>query len=264
MAIGGWRGATGVASGVGRGILGGDGCQEPVADARSCIDVKRSVLLLVLMASVMLVATACGENGLLDGVGGRTQEAVIGTTTTTAFVLVDDVEVAPQGTVAANSVLWLNDGLEGEVDGSQTEVIARVFNRGQGNRFVQSSRAEMALVLPGIEFPRVVPRGVIWITSQLVYDTASGTIDTGTSAAFGLWEVEPYSVDEGRIGVLRVGIAPEERLAEIRAEVVADGLSLTWDDLDYRYELFCRESLAEDLCWKMAESSTPLVVINRS
>jgi hypothetical protein len=256
--------ALGVARGVSRGILVGDGCQEPVADARSCIDVKRSVLLLVLMASVMLVAAACGEDGLLDGVGDRTQGAVIGTTTTTAFVLVDDVEEAPQGTVAATSVLWLNDGLEGEVEGSQSEVIARVFNRGKGNRFVQSSRAEMALVLPGIEFPRVVPRGVRWVTSQLVYDTASGTIDAGTSAAFGLWEVEPYTVDEGRAGVLRVGAAPEEQLLEIRAEVVVDGLSLTWDDANYRYELFCRESLPEDLCWKMAESSAPLIVISRS
>ncbi len=222
---------------------------------------KRSMLVLMVAA---LLAAACGENGLLDGVGVRTQDAVVGTTTTTVFVLVDEVDVAPQGTVAANSVLWLNDGLEGEVTGSQTEVISRVFNRGKGNRFVQSSRIEMELVLPGIEFPRVVPRGVTWITSQLVYDVASGTIDTGTSAAFGLWEVEPYTIDEGRVGVLRVGIAPEEKLAEIRAEVVVDGLSLTWDDLDYRYELFCRESLPEDLCWKMAESSTPLIVINRS
>jgi hypothetical protein len=229
---------------------------------RSCIYVKRSMLLLI--AAAMLAAAACGENGLLDGVGGRTQEAVVGTTTTTVLVVVDEEEVAPQGTVAANSVLWLNDGLEGEVAGSQTEVVARVFNRGAGNRFVQSSRAEMALALPGIEFPRVVPRGVTWISSQLVYDTASGTIDTGTSAAFGLWEVEPYTVDEGRVGVLRIGAAPEEKLEEIRAEVVVDGLSLTWDDLVYRYELFCRESLPEDLCWKMAESSTALIVINRS
>ena len=223
---------------------------------------KRSMLLLV--AAAMLAAGACGEDGLLDGIGARTQDAVEGTTTTTVFVLVDEGETAPRGTVSANSVLWLNDNIEGEVEATPSEVIARVFNRGKGNRFVQSSRAEMALVLPGLEFPRVVPSGVTWVSSQLVYDVASGTIDTGTSAAFGLWEVEPYTVDEGRVGVLRVGTVPEERLPEIRAEVVVDGLSLTWDDAEYRYELFCRESLPEDLCWKMAESSTPLAVISRS
>lgn len=223
-------------------------------------NVKRSVLLIV----AVLLASACGDNGLFDGVGNRTQEAVVGTSTTTTAVLVEDGIVASQGTVGSNSVLWLNDGIEGEVTGSQTEVISRVFNRGRPNRFIQASRVEIALALSSIEFPRVVPRDVRWITSQLVYDTASGTIDTGTSAAFGLWEVEPYTVDEGRVGVLRVGAAPPQLLDEIRAESVVEGLSLTWDHLGYRYELFCRESLPEDLCWEMATSSTSLVVINRS
>lgn len=206
-------------------------------------DVKRSLLLLV----AVLAVSACGENGLLDGVGARTQEAVLGTSTTTTVVLVEEGGPASQGTVGSNSVLWLNDRIEGEVSGSPTEVIARVFNRGNGNRFVQASRVEIALALSSIEFPLVVPREVRWVTSQLVYDVASGTIDTGTSAAFGLWEVEPYTVDEGRVGVLRVGAAPPQILDEIRVEVVADGLSLTWDHLGYRYELFCRESLPQSL-----------------
>ena len=85
------------------------------------------------------------------------------------------------------------------------------------------------------------------------------TLDAGTSAAFGLWEAEPYTSEEDRVGVLRVG---EERgdvsLGEMQTEVVTSGLSLIWTDGRYRYELFCRASLGEEPCRDMAASAAPL------
>jgi hypothetical protein len=70
---------------------------------------------------------------------------------------------------------------------------------------------------------------------------------------------------EGQLAVFRIGAAAPESAEEpdepIRAEVVEQGLSLTWREGAYRYELFCRASLDEDACWQMAESAAPLSIL---
>ena len=73
---------------------------------------------------------------------------------------------------------------------------------------MQAGRFEIAAALPGVEFPRLVPEKVTHISSQLVFDPLTGTLDVGTSAAFGLWTAEPYTVPriEGQLVVLRVGL----------------------------------------------------------
>ena len=129
---------------------------------------------------------------------------------------------------------------------------------GEG-RFIQASRLEIASALPEIRFPGLIPDDVGWITSQLVFDvSAHASLDGGTSAAFGLWAVEPYTVSEGRVAVLRIGRATDDQQAEpfeIVADVVDEGLSLNWVTGIYRYELFCRTILPEDVCWQMAETN---------
>ena len=218
---------------------------------------KRFVFLI---AAVALLAAACGDQGLLDGVGDRVQEAVVGTTTTT--LAPDD---APPGgatprTVSAAGMVWYNDDIADQAIGLPAYTISQVWDRGhEVGRFIQSSRAEIAIALPGIQFPEHVPAEVSSVTSQLVYLEDVATLDAGTSAAFGLWELEPYSTDEGRVGVLRVG---EDRgdveLGDTLEEVVTSGLSLIWTDGRYRYELFCRASLPEEECRDMAHGATPL------
>jgi len=216
----------------------------------------------LLLATTILLA-ACGDAGLLDGLGDRSREIVYSDTTTTTTIVVDDGESAPQGAVRAADVSWYNDQLgEAAPVPIPSVVIADVWGRGDRvNRYIQASRAEIATALPTVEFPSLVPDEVGWVTSQLVFDTASATLDAGTSAAFGLWKVEPYSFEEGDVAVLRVGEASgpdRESAGEIHYEIVPDGLSLSWVRGSYRYELFCRTSLAEEMCQQMAETAMPL------
>ena len=222
-----------------------------------CIHVKPLFPIMIVLA---VAAAACGEEGVLDGLGDRTQRAVVGTTTTTAVPADRSPNPGGAGTTAAATVEWYNDGIEDQAVGLPAYTIREVWERGRDSgRFVQSSRAEIAVALPGIRFPAAVPAEVAWVTSQLVYLEDAATLDSGTSAAFGLWELEPYSTEEGRVGVLRVGgdrgdIGP----GEVRSEVVTAGLSLIWSDGNFRYELFCRAALPEESCRDMVRVMVPL------
>jgi len=221
--------------------------------------VKRAGWLLL----TTILLSGCGESGLLDGLGDRSREIVYGDTTTTTTIVVDDGETAPQGAVLAVDVDWYNDGVgEATVVPIPAVVIADVWDRNDGvNRFIQASRAEIAAALPGVEFPSLIPDEVGWVTSQLVFDTASATLDAGTSAAFGLWKSEPYTAEDGDAAVFRVGaasISEQQQAGDIRFEVVPDGLSLIWVRGTYRYELFCRGSVGEAMCEQMAQSAAPL------
>ncbi len=221
-------------------------------------DVRR----LVAVAVVALVAASCGESGLLDGVGDRTREFVQGETTTT--IPIPSIAVGQEGeaVVSAVDVLWFNDQKSPQFSGTPDQVIGDVWNgRTENSRFVQSSRAEIAAALPELMFPSVVPEQVRWVTSQLVYKEALGTLDPDTSTAFGLWSTDPYQSDTGRVAVLRVGRAATDTplvRSEILPTVVPDGLSLGWTEDTMRYELFCRSEISEELCFEVASSSEPL------
>ena len=209
--------------------------------------------------SIVLLAASCGEAGPLDGLGSRSQEAVIVPVETTTTIVLDAGSGDEKTAVAASDVTWYNDVIQRQFEGEPALVINRVWQRKEDdNRFIQASRLEISSALPGIRFPGLIPNDVGWITSQLVYDVSSATLDRDTSAAFGLWAVEPYTVTDGRVAVLRVGEAPEAQAAsafEIIPDVVDDGLSLSWVTGSYRYELFCRVTLGEDLCWQVAETN---------
>lgn len=211
------------------------------------------------LLAVVLLVSSCGEAGLLDGLGSRSQEAVIVPIETTTTIVIDTEDGDQEPAVAATDVAWYNDFIQRQFEGEPSLVVNRVWQRKDGdNRFIQASRLEIASALPNIRFPGLIPNEVGWITSQLVYDVSSATLDRDTSAAFGLWAVEPYTVTDGRVAVLRVGRAPEDQATsafEIIPDIVNDGLSLSWVTGAYRYELFCRISLGEDLCWQMAETN---------
>jgi hypothetical protein len=209
-----------------------------------------------------LLAVSCGASGPFEHVGeasGRWVTAVTLPTTSAPEVI---VEIGDEGLVGATDVLWANDGIgTPALGGDPTATIADVWSRRAGSRFVQAHRAEIATALPTIRFPQAVPEDVRWVTSQLVYDPASGLLDADTSAAFGLWAVEPYTSESGRIAVLRVGASPEGAAAERSAIVpfvVPDGLSLGWTESGLRYELFCRAPISETVCTTIAESFIPL------
>lgn len=215
---------------------------------------------VVFVVAAAMVVAACGDQGLLDGLGERAQKAVVGTTTTT-----DAPDDGPSGgdetlLISATTPAWYNDGIADQAIGLPEYTITEVWDRGHDSgRFIQSSRAEIAVALPGIRFPSRVPGDVAWVTSQLVYLEDVANLDAGTSAAFGLWEVEPYSTDQGRVAKLTVGADRGDlEDGEVRTEVVTAGITLVWSDGRYRYELFCRASLPEERCYEIMDSAVPL------
>jgi hypothetical protein len=240
---------------IGTVISGG---QVPELDCplRSWMGVRRAIAAAVVVAAAL---SACGEGGLLDGVGDRSRSVVYGDTTAPTTLIESEGEEAPLGARASSGLSWYNDSIVDQNIGEPSFTASHVWaRREEGERIVQASRAEIAASVPGIKFPRLVPEDVGWVTSQLVFDAASATLDADTSAQFGIWQIQPYTGDEGRVAILRVGDAQGGSEEGIRPEVVEAGLSLNWIDRDQRYELFCRATLPEELCWQMAESMVPL------
>jgi len=205
-----------------------------------------------------LVITACGDNGMLDGVGERSQEAVLGDLVPSSTLA--DV-VGPEESfrvVLSDDLEWWNDGIEGEAAGERNYIVAKVWARDPHQRVHQASRSEIVQALPGVGFPGVVPEEVQFVTSQMLYDTASATLDTESSVQFGLWPSEPYGDGTANVAVLWVGDAGEFRIDGIVADVVDNGLSLSWTAGLYRYELFCSTAIIDELCWQMAEATVSL------
>ncbi|MCP3998387.1 MAG: hypothetical protein GY722_25480 [bacterium] len=218
---------------------------------------KRTVVVIVLS----LLVAACGDDGLLDGLGDRSVQAVHGETSSTTSTTEVEREEAPIGSVRSSDLVWYNDGLPGASTSSETAVvISSVWRRGDGvTSVIQSSRNEIAVALPGILFPELSPDSVGWVTSQLVYDVASGTLDPSTAAQFGLWHLEPYSTDGGRTALLRVRAATStDVIGPIASETTSTGLDLSWVAESYHYVISCPDDLAEASCWQMAESAVPL------
>lgn len=215
-----------------------------------------------MLVALALAVSACGETGLLDDVGDRSQRAILGETTTTSQVVVDVEDFRETPVSRSADLSWWNDKIQDPSRGEPSFVTQQVWARSdRQDTHIQASRVEISDALPGLHFPELVPGEVVWITSQLVFDVASGTLDLETSAAFGMWPVEPYSVSGGSSAVLRIGVANEsqtEIYAEPIPEFVEDGMTILWVDGPYRYELFCRSSLSEELCWRMQETSGTL------
>lgn len=218
---------------------------------------------IAFLVALVVVAAACGDGGLFDGLGDRSKVAVHGETSTTVTTVEIIRAEAPLGSQRASDLVWYNDGLAGEGSGVASQIIATVWGRGDGiGSVIQASRTEIALALPGIQFPELVPDSAGWVTSQLVYDVASGTLGAGTSAQFGVWHLEPYSADGGRTSVMWVRPATgSDVIGPPIKEATTEGLNLSWVAEAYHYRIFCPTGLLEDYCWQMAESAMPLSLL---
>jgi len=218
-----------------------------------------------LVLALALIGPACAD--ALEGVGDLSRSVVHGdestTTTTTQPVEGPDLRLSP-----ITDVAWSNDGIEATTASLDVDTLLQaVWLRGDGiSPFVQSSRHEIARALPGIEFPQLAPEVISHISSQLVFDPATGVLDVSTAAAFGFWSAEPYTAPrvEAQLAVLRVGLLTfeeEETEGEIFTFAVSDGRELAWNDGDYVYQLFCRTGVAEEACFAMAEATRPLSIL---
>ena len=222
---------------------------------------------LLLAALVALSAAGCGD--VLEGVGDLSRDFVHGDTTTTFGTT---ILPQPGGGMAlvglSRSVTWVNDQYTAGPNLSAEAAVQQVWERGDGiDPYIQAGRQEVAAALPGVEFPRLVPEKVTHISSQLVFDVQTGTLDVATAAAFGLWTAAPYTVPrtEGQLVVLRVGLRsalPGEGPSDISTFQAADGRELAWSFGDYVYQLFCRTGISEESCFAMADSMISLAVLS--
>ena len=218
---------------------------------------------IVLIAVIALLVTACGDEGLLDGLGDRSVNAVHGETSTTSTTVETVRADAPLGSIRSSDLVWYNDGIVDQTSSETSIVISTVWSRGDGvTSVIQATRDEIAVALPGVQFPELVPDTVGWVTSQLVYDVASGTLGADTSAQFGLWHLEPYSADGGRTALMWVRPATgADKIGSIAAETTVNGLSLSWVAESFHYAVSCPTELLVDYCWQMAESAMPLSLL---
>lgn len=238
---------------------------------------------LALLASVALAVAACGA-APLESIGWRSSawinEVKISTTSTT--------EPSVAALVPIEDLKWSNDSIVNNSLDDPQAMIAEVFARREGDRFIQASKQEVAIALPDVTFPALAPAGARWVSSQLVIES-TGELSDSPSAAFGIWSAEPYtrSRSVAQMAVLRVFIDPinaEEvelpdteiscaRFADRTTQqcaivtageksiwrlTAATGTTLVWFGVPYRYELYGRPYVPPSVLEEMAAEVIPL------
>ena len=88
----------------------------------------RRFIALPLIA-VLALLPACGDAGLLDGVGDRTRDLVVGETTTTTAPVAVAAGEGDEGLVRAADVLWFNDDIQPQAGGEPDAVVDAVWER---------------------------------------------------------------------------------------------------------------------------------------
>lgn len=232
---------------------------------------------------VVVVMTACGDAPLGE-VGQRSSDWInepeVVTTTVPPVTIPRFVDIA--------NLEWANDDIVNSSLSDPDALIAEVFERRQGDRFIQASREEISAALPEVRFPAVAPHGAEWISSQLVIEN-TGLLSSEPTAAFGIWSAEPYtrSRSVAQMVVLEVAIDPEtaaevaatgegvscarfsERSTNICEIVNLDGkqvwqldsgggTTMIWFEGDYRYELSGKSFVAVGDLARMASETIAL------
>lgn len=239
------------------------------------ISSSQSAMKRWILVAVLLVA--CGGDPF-DSVGSFSSDWIDSGLTTT---IVTTTTSPTAGLIAVEATGWSNDTLTVDAD-TPKGVIAAVWKRSdKSSSFVQASKREVSIAVPGIRFPELIPTGTRAITSQLVYDRSDASLASDVVAAFGLWNVEPYTKSRaaGQLGVLEV--ATDEPSEDFDCEdllvggaldcipVTIDGgtgwylgnevgNTLIWFADGLRYELFLREPYQSGQAVQMAESAQPL------
>lgn len=244
---------------------------------------------LMVVVSMAIVLSACGESPL-----GSLGERSSGWINEPEIVTTTLPPVTVPKSITSAQLSWSNDEIVTENLSDPEALVAEVFARRAGDRFIQASRAEIATTVPGIQFPGVAPYGAEWVSSQLVIEN-NGEMATEPRVAFGIWSAEPYSRSRSvaQMAVIRVSFDPTSaaELAEDRsaascarfAEVsttscdildlggkavwslkASSGTTLVWFDGELRYELFGRSFVSTDILRDMAEQTVPLTSLTPS
>lgn len=244
----------------------------------------RLPLLLVVVLAVGL--TACGDSPL-DSIGLRSSGWINEPTVPTTVAVVTTTPIV----VPADRLQWANDAIGTANLDDRDALLAEVFARREGDRFIQASPDEIVVALPEVSFPDKAPNGAEWVSSQLVFDN-DGSLANDTSAAFGIWSTEPYtrSRSVAQMVVLRVATDvdaanelaageadlscqrfDERTAAQCEVVTIGDrpawlltqssGATLVWYEGPYRYELFGRSFVPSAALRDMSSSMLPLSTI---
>ncbi|HEU4894344.1 MAG TPA: hypothetical protein VFT85_00780 [Acidimicrobiia bacterium] len=238
---------------------------------------------LVALGILAMAVAGCGGSPL-ESLGLRSSEWINEPTVPTTVAVVTTTPVV----VPAEGLQWANDEIETADLDDQAAVLAGVFARREGDRFIQASRSEIAAALPELAFPGVVPSAAQWVSSQLVFDN-DGTLALDPTVAFGIWSAEPYSRSRSvaQMMVLRVATDPvaADEVASGQGELscarfsdrstqqcemstiddrptwvldAASGATVIWFEGQYRYELFGRSFVPLDVLQDMVADMEPL------
>lgn len=241
-----------------------------------------SLLVVVLAAGL----SACAGSPL-ESIGQRSSDWINEPTVPTTISVVTTTPTV----VSAARLQWANDEIETARLDDRDALLAEVFARREGDRFVQASREEIVVALPEISFPDKAPNGAEWVSSQLVFDN-DGSLANDTSAAFGIWSTEPYtrSRSVAQMVVLRVAtdVDAANELASGEADLScqrfdertaaqcevltiddrptwlltqSSGAILVWYEGPYRYELFGRSFVPSAVLRDMSSGMVPLATI---
>ncbi len=256
--------------------------QRHESDRTEGIERVSSRRLLLLVSAVVLLG-ACGGSPL-ESLGWRSSDWINEPTVPTTIA----VSTTVPALVGADELSWANDEIDSENLGDQEAILADVFARRQGDRFIQASRYEIAAALPDIAFPDRAPSGAEWVSSQLVFDD-DGTLAADPSAAFGIWSAEPYtrSRSVAQMIVMRVSsdleAATEIASGEVEPSCArfsdrttegcellkigdrdvwllrsSSGPTFIWYEGPYRYELFGRSFVPQSVLREMTANMVAL------
>jgi hypothetical protein len=241
---------------------------------------------IVWALAVVLLLAACSD-APLGSVGQRSSgwinEPKVVTTTVPPVTVPESA--------SATVLLWSNDEIVTQNLDDPVALIAEIFARREGDRYIQASRAEIVAALPLLRFPAEVPYGAEWVSSQLVIENNGGLSDD-PSVAFGIWSAEPYSRSRSvaQMAVLMVSNDKETAAELARGEGDAScarfaarttdecdildlgerpvwmlasnsGTTLVWFEGSYRYELFGRSYVSREVLEAMAAASVFLTEV---
>lgn len=243
---------------------------------------RRSFGVLTVLLAVVLLG-GCGGSPFA-ALGNRSSHWINEPKVTTTTIEQTD---APKE-VPVTTLRWHNADIVSGPFETPEEVVAAVFARREGDRFIQASPAEIAAAVPDLVFPAVAPVGAEWVSSQLVVEN-NGSLSASPTAAFGIWSAEPYtrSRSVAQMIVIRVFHDPEAaaevedpdsafscarfaedateecRLTELGGRPTwnlrsSSGVTLIWFEGEYRYEMFGRNFVPLEVLEQMATESVPL------
>ena len=241
---------------------------------------------LLYASLAVVVLGACGQDPL-QSFGLRSSEWINEPTVPTTVL----VNTTAPTILPVSALQWANDDVTSENLDDPEAVLVEIYQRREGDRFIQSSRTEIAAVVPGIAFPDRAPNGARWISSQLVFEN-DGTLSNNPMAAFGIWSAEPYSRSRSVAQMVVLRVFNDADAADELATGTADtscgrfadrssnscelitraghdvwvlgesnGSTLIWYDGSYRYEMFGRTFVSPAVLREMSGAMVPLSTI---